>query len=226
MKNNFLYYFLIILLINITQSKQDSRNNKIEITSDYILKNFQQLSEKNNLINSFTKIYKTGNINLLENFLSLLKEHKIDFNSEFESFYQKRHKTLERIYNKLKYKDEINIKRLSPAFEWAETERVVIFHIKHSSRLNSLSCPFVDDEKFVIRKNQQDIHYEAKCIMDNNYLFFNLDLKLYSYVSDIQRKEVQRGETYYVINKKNQGEWDGRLIEAGNKLPENSMKLF
>ena len=226
MKNNFLYYFLIILLINITQSKQDSRNNKIEITSDYILKNFQQLSEKNNLINSFTKIYKTGNINLLENFLSLLKEHKIDFNSEFESFYQKRHKTLERIYNKLKYKDEINIKRLSPAFEWAETERVVIFHIKHSSRLNSLSCPFVDDEKFVIRKNQQDIYYEAKCIMDNNYLFFNLDLKLYSYVSDIQRKEVQRGETYYVINKKNQGEWDGRLIEAGNKLPENSMKLF
>ena len=226
MKNNFLFFFLIILLINITQSKQDSRNNKIEITSDYILKNFQQLSEKNNLINSFTKIYKTGNINLLENFLSLLKEHKIDFNSEFESFYQKRHKTLERIYNKLKYKDEINIKRLSPAFEWAETERVVIFHIKHSSRLNSLSCPFVDDEKFVIRKNQQDIHYEAKCIMDNNYLFFNLDLKLYSYVSDIQRKEVQRGETYYVINKKNQGEWDGRLIEAGNKMPENSMKLF
>ena len=89
-----------------------------------------------------------------------------------------------------------------------------------------MSCPFVDDEKFVIRKNQQDIHYEAKCIMDNNYLFFNLDLKLYSFVSNIQTKEVQRGETYYVINKKNSAEWDGRLIEAGNKLPENSMKLF
>ncbi len=165
-------------------------------------------------------------MDLLDNFLSLLKKHKINFNSEFETFYQKRHKTLERIYNKLKYKDETSIKRLSPAFEWAETERVVIFHIKHSSRLNSLSCPFVDDEKFVIRKNQQDIHYEAKCIMDNNYLFFNLDLKLYSFVTDIQRKEIQRGETYYVINKKNSAEWDGRLIEAGNKLPENSMKLF
>ena len=225
MKNNFFYFFLI-LIIYITQSKQDSRNNKIEITSDYITENFKQLSEKNNLINSFTKIYKTGKIHLLDNFLSLLKQNKINFNSEFETFYQKRHKTLERIYNKLKYKDETSIKRLSPAFEWAETERVVIFHIKHSSRLNSLSCPFVDDEKFVIRKNQQDIHYEAKCIMDNNYLFFNLDLKLYSFVSDIQKKEVQRGETYYVINKKNNEEWDGRLIEAGNKLPENSMKLF
>ena len=225
MKNNFFYFFLI-LIIYITQSKQDSRNSKIEITLDYIKENFNIMSEKYNLINSFTKIYKTGKMDLLDNFLSLLKKHKINFNSEFETFYQKRHKTLERIYNKLKYKDETSIKRLSPAFEWAETERVVIFHIKHSSRLNSLSCPFVDDEKFVIRKNQQDIHYEAKCIMDNNYLFFNLDLKLYSFVTDIQRKEVQRGETYYVINKKNSAEWDGRLIEAGNKLPENSMKLF
>ena len=225
MKNNFFYFFLI-LIIYITQSKQDSRNSKIEITYDYIKENFNTLSEKYNLINSFTRIYKTGKMDLLDNFLSLLKKHKINFNSEFEAFYQKRHKTLERIYNKLKYKDETSIKRLSPAFEWAETERVVIFHIKHSSRLNSLSCPFVDDEKFVIRKNQQDIHYEAKCIMDNNYLFFNLDLKLYSFVTDIQRKEIQRGETYYVINKKNNAEWDGRLIEAGNKLPENSMKLF
>ena len=225
MKNNFFYFFLI-LIIYITQSKQDSRNSKIEITYDYITENFNILSEKYNLINSFTRIYKTGKMDLLDNFLSLLKKHKINFNSEFETFYQKRHKTLERIYNKLKYKDETSIKRLSPAFEWAETERVVIFHIKHSSRLNSLSCPFVDDEKFVIRKNQQDIHYEAKCIMDNNYLFFNLDLKLYSFVTDIQRKEIQRGETYYVINKKNSAEWDGRLIEAGNKLPENSMKLF
>ena len=225
MKNNFFYFFLI-LIIYINQSKQDSRNSKIEITLDYIKENFNTLSEKYNLINSFTRIYKTGKMDLLDNFLSLLKKHKINFNSEFETFYQKRHKTLERIYNKLKYKDETSIKRLSPAFEWAETERVVIFHIKHSSRLNSLSCPFVDDEKFVIRKNQQDIHYEAKCIMDNNYLFFNLDLKLYSFVTDIQRKEIQRGETYYVINKKNSAEWDGRLIEAGNKLPENSMKLF
>ena len=225
MKNNFFYFFLI-LIIYITQSKQDSRNSKIAITLDYIKENFNTLSEKYNLINSFTKIYKTGKMDLLDNFLSLLKKHKINFNSEFETFYQKRHKTLERIYNKLKYKDETSIKRLSPAFEWAETERVVIFHIKHSSRLNSLSCPFVDDEKFVIRKNQQDIHYEAKCIMDNNYLFFNLDLKLYSFVTDIQRKEIQRGETYYVINKKNHEEWDGRLIEAGNRLPENSMKLF
>ena len=225
MKNNFFYFFLI-LIIYITQSKQDSRNSKIAITLDYIKENFNTLSEKYNLINSFTRIYKTGKMDLLDNFLSLLKKHKINFNSEFETFYQKRHKTLERIYNKLKYKDETSIKRLSPAFEWAETERVVIFHIKHSSRLNSLSCPFVDDEKFVIRKNQQDIHYEAKCIMDNNYLFFNLDLKLYSFVTDIQRKEIQRGETYYVINKKNSAEWDGRLIETGNKLPENSMKLF
>jgi hypothetical protein len=45
-------------------------------------------------------------------------------------------------------------------------------------------------------------------------------------VTEIQSKEVQMGETQYVINKKNNEEWDGRLIEAGNKLPENSLKMF
>ena len=103
---------------------------------------------------------------------------------------------------------------------------MVIFHIKHSALLSSLSCPFVDDEKFVIRNNKQDIHYEAKCILDNNYLFFNLDLRLYKYVDKIEKKEAQRGETYYVIEKKDKEEWDGRLLEGGYKLPDNSLKMF
>ena len=98
--------------------------------------------------------------------------------------------------------------------------------MKHSALLNSLSCPFVDDEKLVIRKNKQDIHYEAKCILDNSYLFFNLDLRLYKLVTNIQNKEVQRGETRYLIKKKTDEEWDGRLIEGGNRLPENSLKMY
>jgi len=226
MYKNLFSFFFILLLINLIKSKPDSKNEKTEITSEYIKQNFSYLSSKSNLINSFSKIYKAGQISLLNEFISLLNENKINFISEYETFYQKKHKSLERVYNKLKYKDETNIKRLSPAFEWAETERVVIFHIKHSALLSSLSCPFVDDEKFVIRKNKQDIHYEAKCILDNNYLIFNLDLRLYSFVSDLHTKEIQRGETYYVINKKNNEEWNGRLVEAGNKLPENSLKMF
>ena len=213
--------FFILLFNSIV-----SKNDKIQITSDYIKNNFLELSKKSNLLSSFNKIFKSGQIILLKEFISLLDMNKINFISEYESFYQKKIKTLERIYNKLKYKDETNLKRLSPAFEWAETERVVIFHIKHSALLNSLSCPFVDDEKLVIRNNKQDIHYEAKCILDNNYLFFNLDLRLYKYVTTIETKEVQRGETYYLINKKDNEEWDGRLLEGGYKLPDNSMKLF
>ena len=215
----------LLLLFNVIKTKSDPTKEKL-ITSEYIKENFNQLSQKSNLLESFQKIYKYGQINLLNEFITLLHEHKISFISEFESFYQKKHKTLERIYNKLKYKDETNIKKLSPAFEWAETERVVLLHIKHSALLSSLSCPFVDDEKLVIRSNKQDIHYEAKCILDNNYLFFNLDLRLYKFVTKIESKEEQRGETWYVINKKDSEEWDGRLLEGGNKLPENSMKMF
>ena len=214
--------FIILLLFNLIVSKSD----KIKITSDYIQTNFLELSKKPNLIQSFNKIFKSGQIPLLKEFISLLDKNKINFISKYETFYQKKIKTLERIYNKLKYKDETNIKRLSPAFEWAETERVVIFHIKHSALLSSLSCPFVDDEKFVIRNNKQDIHYEAKCIMENIYLFFNLDLRLYKYVDKIEKKEAQRGETYYVIEKKDKEEWDGRLLEGGYKLPDNSVKMF
>ena len=223
MKKIFLFYFLIIYLINLFFQE----NNEGEVLdSNYIQQNFASLSKKSNLVSSFTKIFNAGNITLLEYFLSELKQNKIEFNSEFETFYQKKHKSFERVYNKLKYKDEINIKKIQPAFEWAENERFVILHVKHSALLNSLSCPFVDDEKLVIRKNKQDIHYEAKCILDNSYLFFNLDLRLYKLVSDIQNKEVQRGETQFLIKKKIDEEWDGRLIEGGNRLPENSLKMY
>ena len=98
--------------------------------------------------------------------------------------------------------------------------------MKHSAFLNSLSCPFVDDEKLEKKKNKQDIHYEAKCILDNSYLFFNLDLRLYNLVTNIQNKEVQRGETRFLIKKKKDEEWDGRLIVGGNRLPENSLKMY
>ena len=224
MKKNFLSYILIFYSINIIFSSKIK--NPTEINSKYIIDNFKELSKKSNLIQSFTKISNSGNMTLLEDFLVQLDNNKIDFNSEYETFYQKKHKTFEKVYNKLKYKDETNIKKIAPAFEWAENERFVTLHIKHSALLSSLSCPFVDDEKLVIRKNKQDIHYEAKCIMDNNYLFFNLDLKLYKDVTTIQNKEVQRGETRYIINKRNPEEWDGRLIEAGNRLPENSLKMY
>ena len=223
MEKIFLFYFLIIYLINL--SFQENNEGEV-LDSNYIQQNFASLSKKSNLVSSFTKIFNAGNITLLEYFLSELKQNKIEFNSEFETFYQKKHKSFERVYNKLKYKDEINIKRIAPAFEWAENERFVVLHVKHSALLNSLSCPFVDDEKLVIRKNKQDIHYEAKCILDNSYLFFNLDLRLYKLVSDIQNKEVQRGETQFLIKKKIDEEWDGRLIEGGNRLPENSLKMY
>ena len=223
MEKIFLFYFLIIYLINL--SFQENNEGEV-LDSNYIQQNFASLSKKPNLVSSFTKIFNAGNITLLEYFLSELKQNKIEFNSEFETFYQKKHKSFERVYNKLKYKDEINIKKIQPAFEWAENERFVILHVKHSALLNSLSCPFVDDEKLVIRKNKQDIHYEAKCILDNSYLFFNLDLRLYKLVSDIQNKEVQRGETQFLIKKKIDEEWDGRLIEGGNRLPENSLKMY
>ena len=124
---NFLFCFLTINLINLTL--EENKEEETGLDSNYIKQNFESLSKKANLVNSFTKIFNAGNITLLEYFLSELKQNKIDFNSEFETFYQKKHKSFERVYNKLKYKDEISIKRIEPAFEWAENERFVILHV-------------------------------------------------------------------------------------------------
>ena len=48
---------LIILLFNLIKSKPDTTKEKL-ITSEYIKDNFNQLSQKSNLIDSFQKIFK------------------------------------------------------------------------------------------------------------------------------------------------------------------------
>ena len=219
-----MYIYILFSNINNIMNQESSKN--IIIDDQYIQNNFQSLSRKENLMDSIKKISKSGNYTLLTLFLDMLNSKNINFQKEYQNFIQKKHMQFEKIFNKLKYKDETSIKRISPAFEWAENERVVLMYIKHSSLLNSLSCPYVDGEKLVIRKNNQDIHYEAKCILDNNYMFFNLDLKLFGQVEKIEKQKAERGETRYVIKKKVNVEWDGKLTERGYKLPENSSKMF
>ena len=75
---NFLFLFLLITYLLIS-TKSSTSQNPIEIDEDYINNNFENLSKKENLIQSFTKIANSGNFTLLDTFLSKLKENKIDF---------------------------------------------------------------------------------------------------------------------------------------------------
>ena len=69
---NFIFYILIIYLLYSTKSSKIDKPT--EIDEDYINENFDNLSK--NLVQSFTKISNSGNITLLDTFLSKLAENK------------------------------------------------------------------------------------------------------------------------------------------------------
>ena len=59
---------------------------------------------------------------------------------------------------------------------------IYLLYLKKSSKidkpfLSSLSCPYVDDEKLLIRKNKQDIHYVGKMyyknLFDKNFIEYS-----------------------------------------------------
>ena len=74
MKNFILSYILIIYSLYFIISVKIEKPTEIDL--DYITVNFDNLSQKSNLVQSFTKISNSGNITLMETFLSKLKEKK------------------------------------------------------------------------------------------------------------------------------------------------------
>ena len=218
-----LHSLITIMLLNpcciFSQALQSSQSE------DLILKNYSLSSSSANLESAFTSLLKSGNFSSVEKFILKLKESKINFIEHFAEAKNKYLFNLNKVYDKLKYYDQKKIYRMSPAFEWSENRYDINLIIKHSAYLNSLACVHVDDEKMTIRKNQKNVHYEAKCILNNEYIHFELELKLYAEVREVLKPTVERGQTSFRIVKKVMDIWD-RLIEPGNKMPENSFRLF
>ena len=91
--------------------------------------------------------------------------------------------------------------------------------------LNSLACPEVDDEKMTIKKDKRTIHYEARCLMSDYQMKFDLTLKLFDRVTKVERQNKERGQTKFSIEKEQKEEWS-RLLKPGERLPENSSKMY
>ena len=214
--------FLNFYCLQIIYCNKNNNEYIKKLDENYLIKNFNILSKKENLQESINNFLFFGNLTLLNLFLQKLSINKIKFLSNLENSIYLKTSKLSSLYNKLKYKDEIGIQNISPAFEWSEGTNIVILRIKYSSRLNSLACNEVDDEKFEILPNKKNIIYSSKCIYNNYQMNFKLELRLYKEVQKTLFKyNKERGCSIYYLKKIEQQNWD-RLLDIGYALPHNS----
>ena len=54
---------------------------------------------------------------------------------------------------------------------------------------------------------------------------FDLKLTLFSKVTKIERQNKERGQTKFSLEKETKDDW-GRLLKPGERLPENSSKMY
>lgn len=166
-----------------------------------------------------------GDLNTLQYFINELKKKKTSYKTELNKAMNQKIKKIETIYKKLKYKDTVGMQTASPSFEWAENKFNVMINIFYSAKLNSISCPEIDNPKFVIKKDKQKIHFEGKCILEEHQIHFVLDLTLYDNISKVESTKIERGVYKVVLQKDVQSEWD-RLLKGGERLPSNSFKMY
>lgn len=208
---------LVILIISSVSAQA--------IDKQFIDNNFSLFSKKDNLLPSIVKLVNLGKLDILKYYLNKLSDNHINFQDELEEAFNRKMTKLNSVFNKLKYKDEYGIQKVTPAFEWAENKYSVLINVKYSNMLNSLACPEVDDEKMIIKKDKRTIHYEARCLMSDYQMKFDLTLKLFDKVIKVERQNKERGQTKFSIEKEQKEEWS-RLLKPGERLPENSSKMY
>ena len=54
---------------------------------------------------------------------------------------------------------------------------------------------------------------------------FDLTLKLFDRVTKVERQNKERGQTKISLEKETKDDW-GRLLKPGERLPENSSKMY
>ena len=188
----------------------------------FINNNIERLTLRSNIRGTIYKLINNGDMNVLKHYLNALRERKVNYNNELDDAVNTKLNMIHGVYNKLKYKDEYGIQKLSPAFMWYEDLYTVKLTIQHSSSFGMTQCNEVDGEEFIIRKDKQNIIYRAKCVVSGYQIKYELKLKLYKKVKLIRNEIKERGQTIYYIEKDITNEMWDRLQPAGERLPENS----
>lgn len=202
------------LLLNETYLKNFLYNNL-----DVISTNTTELN------NTLSTLINTSNFQLLDNYIQLLKENKIEFNPYLNILITNKISTFHSLYQTLSLKDSSNLQIVSPAFLWAEDQYSVHLDILFSHRHNAPGCSEVDDYYTVIYNNNYTFHFNANCTMGDDELYFELDLTLFDKVDKIDKVSISRGKAVVRLEKEKKYSW-GQLLRPGEEIPNNMIKKY
>lgn len=202
------------LLLNETYLKNFLYNNL-----DVISTNTTELND------TLSTLINTSNFQLLDNYIQLLKENKIEFNPYLNTLITNKISTLHSLYQTLSLKDSSNLQIVSPAFLWAEDQYSVHLDILFSHRHNAPGCSEVDDYYTVIYNNNYTFHFNANCTMGDDELYFELDLTLFDKVDKIDKVSISRGKAVVRLEKEKKYSW-GQLLRPGEEIPNNMIKKY
>ena len=202
------------LLLNETYLKNFLYNNL-----DVISTNSTELND------TLSTLINTSNFQLLDNYIQLLKENKIEFNPYLNTLITNKISTLHSLYQTLSLKDSSNLQIVSPAFLWAEDQYSVHLDILFSHRHNAPGCSEVDDYYTVIYNNNYTFHFNANCTMGDDELYFELDLTLFDKVDKIDKVSISRGKAIVRLEKEKKYSW-GQLLRPGEEIPNNMIKKY
>lgn len=202
------------LLLNETYLKNFLYNNL-----DVISTNTTELND------TLSTLINTSNFQLLDNYIQLLKENKIEFNPYLNILITNKISTFHSLYQTLSLKDSSNLQIVSPAFLWAEDQYSVHLDILFSHRHNAPGCSEVDDYYTVIYNNNYTFHFNANCTMGDDELYFELDLTLFDKVDKIDKVSISRGKAVVRLEKEKKYSW-GQLLRPGEEIPNNMIKKY
>ena len=186
---------------------------------NYILSESNSYDSINKTINS---LINKGEYSNLEKYLDELKLKNISFIDSLSNNINNKIKLIKNIGKQLSLLSTTNVRLVTPAFQWRETEWRIDLDIYFSHRSTAPGCSELDHYDTKLINNNMTFHFEGNCTLGDDELYFNLTLNLYRKIKNIQKINVSR-KLVHITMTKEYGQYWNRLLKEGedNPIDEN-----
>ena len=166
------------------------------------------------LINKTINEYITkGDYSNLDTYLSDLNTKNISFIEILTENINNKVKLMKELGKNLSKISKTNIRVITPAYRWGETDRDIFLEIFYSHRMAIPSCGELDYQNIELLNDNMTFHFEGNCTMGDDELFFNLTLDLPKQIEKYEITQQSRKQRGITLKKKERAYW--------NKLTEN-----
>ena len=166
------------------------------------------------LINKTINEYITkGDYSNLDIYLSDLNTKNISFIEILTENINNKVKLMKELGKNLSKISKTNIRVITPAYRWGETDRDIFLEIFYSHRMAIPSCGELDYQNIELLNDNMTFHFEGNCTMGDDELFFNLTLDLPKQIEKYEITQQSRKQLGITLKKKERAYW--------NKLTEN-----